>query len=271
MTPTPLYNSQDIRPAYQLRYGWTGWPTLGSRFRPEFSEAVTAVVAQWEADGLRLLEQSCCAEAAQLVFSAKPHVAPALLAGRVKGRLQHSLRQMGRPVAFSRKLAVRSIGDNHREDVEQYIRNQVANARFADPEFARRLQHYTLVDPDVDLTAPTETLSGRYWYNLHVVLVNEERYQRADDPWLATIFAQSLAIATKKGHAAKAISVMPDHLHMALRGNVERSPEEVAMAFQNNLAYALGQLRVWQPTYYVGTFSEYDMQAVQHNDESAGR
>ena len=35
------------------------------------------------------------------------------------------------------------------------------------------------------------------------------------------------------------------------------------MTFQNNLAYALGQNAIWQPSYYVGTFSEYDMNAIR--------
>jgi hypothetical protein len=105
-----------------------------------------------------------------LTFSAKPEVAPVLVASRVKGRLQYTLRKAGLPVQFSRKLAIRSIGDNCTNDVQQYIRSQVANAAFADPDFANRLQQCTVADAGVVLSEPTETESGRYWYNLHVVL-----------------------------------------------------------------------------------------------------
>ena len=56
---------------------------------------------------------------------------------------------------------------------------------------------------------------------------------------------------------------MPDHLHVALRGNIEQSPHEIALAFQNNLAYALGRGKIWQDTYYVGTFGEYNMRAIR--------
>jgi hypothetical protein len=56
-----------------------------------------------------------------------------------------------------------------------------------------------------------------------------------------------------------------DHLHLALRGNVRQSPEEIALTFQNNLAYALGQLRIWADSYYSGTFGEYDMWAIRRN------
>jgi len=56
---------------------------------------------------------------------------------------------------------------------------------------------------------------------------------------------------------------MPDHLHMALRGNIEHDPQTIALSFMNNLAYALGQKPVWEFGYYVGSFGEYDMNAVR--------
>ncbi len=43
----------------------------------------------------------------------------------------------------------------------------------------------------------------------------------------------------------------------------DQSPQEIALAFLNNLAFALGQKPIWQPSYYVGTFSEYNMDAVR--------
>ena len=56
---------------------------------------------------------------------------------------------------------------------------------------------------------------------------------------------------------------MPDHLHIALRGNIEHSPAEIGRCFQNNLAYAVGNRRVWMDGFYVGTFGEYNMDAVR--------
>jgi REP element-mobilizing transposase RayT len=261
----PLYNGCNLRPAYQLRFGWTGWPTAGTSFPEDLGNVAHQTALLWEDDGLRLLESNCSKERVQLTFSTKPEIAPVLAASRVKGRLQYALRTAGVPAPFSRKLALRSIGDNTTKDVEQYVKNQVLKEAFANREFAARLQEFTVVNHAVDLSQPTETTSGRYWYNLHLVLVTEERYRRGDDSWLAIIRDQSFKIAHKKGHAILCLSVMPDHLHIALRGNVEHSPQEIALAFQNNLAYSLGQMRVWQYTYYVGTFSEYDMQAVRRH------
>ena len=56
---------------------------------------------------------------------------------------------------------------------------------------------------------------------------------------------------------------MPDHLHVALRGNIEHSAQEIALAFMNNLAYLLGSTPIWECGYYAGTFGEYDMRGVR--------
>ena len=69
----------------------------------------------------------------------------------------------------------------------------------------------------------------------------------------------------KRGYAISTRSVMPDHLHLALRGNIEQSPEEIALAMMNNLAYAFGQNPIWQSSYYAGTLGGYDMDAVRRN------
>jgi REP element-mobilizing transposase RayT len=78
-----------------------------------------------------------------------------------------------------------------------------------------------------------------------------------------TIRDTCFRIAAKKGYKLAIASVMPDHIHLALRGAPDASPEEIALAFQNNLAYALRQIAIWKETYYAGTFGEYDMGAVR--------
>jgi len=122
---------------------------------------------------------------------------------------------------------------------------------------------FTVADPSVDLSAPTTTSSGRYWYNLHLVLVVVGRYRVSDVGMLTTIRDWPFKIADKKDYTVSRLAVMPDHLHVALRGNIEHSPEEIALAFLNNLAFAVGQKPIWEPCYYVGTFGKYDMDAVR--------
>jgi REP element-mobilizing transposase RayT len=150
--------------------------------------------------------------------------------------------------------------------VEAYIRNQVANEELADERFRELLTSFTVVDPQVDLSVPTETNSGRYWYNLHIVLVVSDRYRIGEATTLARIRDTVLRICATKGYAASRTAVLPDHLHLAVRGAVEETPETMALAFLNNLAYILGQRPWWQAGYYAGTFGEYGMAAVRQKD-----
>jgi REP element-mobilizing transposase RayT len=197
------------------------------------------------------------------MVSTTPQVAPVTLATRVKGRIQHHCRRAGTPIDFSRKLAVRSLGDPIRAEVEGYIRNQVPNEDLADERFREMLASFTVVNPKVDLSAPTETNSGRYWYNLHLVLVVSQRNRIGDPTILARIRDTALRIRDKKGYAASRLAVLPDHLHVAFRGTIDQAPETIALSFLNNLAHALGQGPLWQAGYYAGTFGEYSMAAVR--------
>ena len=219
----------------------------------------------WETDGLRVLAQNWTTNQVQFTFSVTPQISPVFFAARAKGRLQHALRLAGKSTKFSRKVAVRTIGDNTTQQVETYIRNQVKKEPLADAEFRARLQPFTTHDADVDLSKPTASNSGRYWYNLHLVLVVQGRLRFADTESLGLLPQTCGRIAERKGYLLSAVSVLPDHVHLALRGNIEQSPEEIALAYLNNLAYVMKQNAVWQYGYYVGTFSEYNMNAVRSN------
>jgi REP element-mobilizing transposase RayT len=264
MTLQPLYSAKDQQPAFALRYSWTGWATNGDLRRLIVTDqAWTNLINAWESDGLRLLDRLANCSETHLTFSALPAVSPVFVAARAKGRLQHALRTVGAPVKFSRKVSVRSVGDNTTSAVEGYIRAQVRNAEFVDPRFAEFLEQFTVVNSKVNLEDPTETSSGRYWYNLHLVLVTDGRCRIADEPGLKIIRDGSFKIAEKKDYKIGAISVMPDHVHLALRGNIEHSPEQIALAFQNNLAYMLNRGAIWRPGFYIGTFAEYNMRAIR--------
>jgi hypothetical protein len=69
------------------------------------------------------------------------------VAARAKGRLDHALRKAGLAMPFSRKVALRTVGDNTRRDVEAYIERQVAKERFVDPAFAAAMAEFTVVNP----------------------------------------------------------------------------------------------------------------------------
>lgn len=266
MKPTKLYQGHNLKPAYHLRYTWAGWLSRKSQsqFQVESHHGILEQAAPlWEQDGLRMLESKWTADSILLTFSAKPTVSPLFLAARAKGRVQHALRLKGKLCKFSRKVGVRSVGNNRLQDVEKYIANQVEKSAYIDPRFKEKLRQFTFIDRAVDLTLPTVTRSGRYWYDLHIVLVVEGRHKITRDQDLAVICDGGIKISRKKKYRLSALSVMPDHLHLSLRAAIEDSPEDVVLAFQNNLAYMLGQKKVWKDNYYVGTFGVYDMSAVR--------
>ena len=240
MNPHPLYLPGKACPAYQLRYVWTGWPhDVGLCNLSD--DLLREIKPLWDNDGLRLLEHHATTNSIQLLFSAKPDVSPVFLAARAKGRLDHALRIRGLPIEFSRKFALRAIGDTTAADIEAYIAKQVTKEHFVDSRFASTLQPYTHSFADVDANQSIEATRGRYWYNLHIVLVHAERFRICDRDRIQLTHDRCIAIAAKKAHQLAAISVMPDHLHLSLIGDVKLSPETIVLAYQNNLAYALGQ------------------------------
>ena len=69
-------------------------------------------------------------------------------------------------------------------------------------------------------------------------------------------------VADKHGDRLSRMAIVPDHIHLTMGCAIERSPEEIALAYLNNGAYACGMKAVFQFGYYVGTFGEYDRGAV---------
>jgi len=231
MPPEPLYQSTDLRAAYQLRYGWTGWPSNEPFPNDHIAAALPAIAPEWESDGLRVLESLLSPQQLQLTLSATPQLDPVTLAARVKGRIQHHCRQRGQAVSFSRKVGVRSLGDPTRAQVEAYIRAQVEHHDVADARFMEALKAFTVDRPEIDLSQPSETNSGRYWYNLHLVLVVGERFRIGEPATLAKIRDGALQICARKGYWLSTAAVLPDHLHLAFRGSIGQSPETIGCHF----------------------------------------
>ncbi len=256
------YTGVNVHIPHKLLLDWTGWLSDGASFPPATAAAIESAAPAWASDGLTLDTFRIAGDLVQILFATTPDVSPVLLAARAKGRLQHALRAAGAPVAFSRKVSVRSVGENTRADVEGYLARQVERGEFADPRFRERMARYTAVRDVTDLAAPMAGGHGRYWYNLHVVFVTADRFRFGADDVLAGLRDAAVAAADQNGHGLKSVAVMPDHVHMALRGAIARSPREIGVGFQNALADVAG-CRAWQDEFYAGTFSEYDVSAIR--------
>ncbi len=258
----PIYTPERARVVHALRYDWSGWLREGA-FPKGASEALESCRAAWAADGLDLDTNHLRGNSVQCLFGTAPTLSPAFCAMRAKGRLQHALRTAGTPVTFRRNVGLRTLGENTRDVVADYIGRQVSKSDYADPRWKEFLGRFTSADAATRLAEPQATGHGRYWYNLHlVIVVQDRRHPIALKESFRAIKEACPRIAKKKGYDLAEVSIMPDHIHMALRGHIEHSPMEIGLAFQNNLAFVLGYNRVWSEEFYVGTFSEYDIQKI---------
>ena len=68
--------------------------------------------------------------------------------------------------------------------------------------------------------------------------------------------------AAKHGHRLSRAALLADHIHLTLGCQIDESPEEVALGYINNCAYACGMKPAFQFSYYAGTIGEYDRGAV---------
>ncbi|MDP6631082.1 MAG: transposase [Kiritimatiellia bacterium] len=268
--PKPIYTPRGVRKVHHLRYDWTGWLSGEAPFPSTAEDAICACREAWREDGMALAEFRVHNDRVQLLFDVQPEVSPVLCTTRAKGRLNNALRQAGTPVRFSRKVAFRSLGENIDRTVEGYLRKQVRKEGFVDPRYVAKMDAFTIEDESVALSEPAETERGRYWYGLHLVVVMAGRRRLVDYELMGKIRDTCLAIGRKKECGIRAVSVMQDHTHVALKGNIALSPEEIALSFLNNLAFGMGRNRVWKDEYYVGTFSEYGMESIRDLFERLG-
>ena len=255
----PLYTPDNVTPAYQLNWGltifWRQAPIPDNAWLAPLKDVT-------EPDGVRILKhQFTTGDSSQFFISTKPHVSPSRTIWSVKGRLQNLVRRQ-RPQAFQRNYCVRSIGSVTRAVIEQYVANQLARHPTADPDVQQRLARFQRTFPDVDLSQPVFSAHGEYWYNLHLVIVNEERWREIREEVWQRLSDTIDAVAVKYGHRLSRVGLLPDHIHLTMGCPIERSPEDIALSFVNNLAYACGMKPMFKYGYYVGTFGEYDRGAV---------
>jgi REP element-mobilizing transposase RayT len=258
----PIYTPESAHVVHALRYDWSVWLREG-RFPPETKAAIEACRASWSSDGLELDAFHIRDDMIQCLFIVQPIVSPSFCAMRAKGRLQHAMRKAGAPVVFRRNVSIRTLGENTRDVVAGYLAGQVGKSDYADPRWKEFLGRFTFAEGATLLNEPEATGHGRYWYNLHVVIVvQDRRYPIAQKESFVKIREICPQIAAENGYELAEVSIMPDHIHMALRGNIEHSPMEIGLLFQNDLSYALGYNRTWSYEIYVGTFSEYDVRSI---------
>jgi hypothetical protein len=255
---------------HRIAYSWTGWPK-DEPFPPEPSDDLLPTLdAAWASDGLRRIAHRWQPDLVQFTFEAQGNASPEFVAARVKGRLDHALRGTGWRHGLQRKVAVRSLGENTLEVVLRYIATQLDRADLADPRYVNSLAEAAWDDGDIDLEQPVASDFGRYWYNLHLVAVTHGRGRIGREDFLprvtAAVRAWSEGLAKDRAGRAypgvHSLAVMPDHVHLAVRGPSAQSPDAIAGGLREALNRAAGCL-LFDPRVYAGTFSSYPLSHVR--------
>ena len=265
--PQPIYTPANCNPAYQLNWSLAVfWKTKA----PE-SEWLDALEAALEKDNIHLLEHHFRQPStSQFLLSTRPDAVPQDVIRLLKGRLQHLVRSQC-PKAFRRNYGMYSVGTAKQDVVDRYVASQLGHHRMADPRVQEKLERFQYHAPDVDLVTPRHSSHGEFIYNLHLVLVNDERWTEIRDSVLAETCEALPRISRKKGHLLSRAAVLADHVHLTLGAGLGESPEAIALCYLNNLAFVQDMRLVFQFGYYVGTFGTYDLGAIRQALNRNGR
>lgn len=259
MTPTsPIYTADNCRFSHPLNWSLSVFwrePCEDDHWFGSLAEAVRP-------DGLKLKSHRFTDKGhSQFVVASLPNVAPLIIVQRIKGRLQHLIREI-RPRAFKRNFAIRSFGRVTRQVVQNYVADQLGHHLMADPLVQQRLKAYQISHPEIDLSKPRQTSHGLFWYSLHLVFVHDGRFNEVRDGLLDKVSEMIERSSQAKGYLLAEAGVLSDHVHILAGCPFEESPRDIALGFLNNLAYAHGMRRVYQHGGYLGTFGEYTFHAI---------
>ncbi len=211
-----------------------------------------------EPDGIRLVGHRFATPAtSQFLVTTKPDVPPLRIVQRVKGRLQHVVREQF-PKALRRHSAIRSVGKVKRDIVQTYVASQLEHHPMANERVRQRFEQYQQSNPTINLGLKRYTSHGVFWHNLHIVLVHWERWRVIEDSRLSAVSEMIAGVSRARGYFLQEAGILPDHVHLLLGCGFGDSPRDVALSFFNNLAFAQGMQPVYQCGGFIGTVGEYD-------------
>ena len=254
------YTANSLSVAYQLRWSLAVFPTSGiSRTIDWVADLSNAC----EPDGIRVLDATISANGSLLLLlSTKPHVVPATIVQRAKGRLQHLLRDRG-GISWRRNFRLTAVGDANANAVEKYVANQLGDHAMASPVSQKNLKDAEWYDLNVDVSEPIQSSHGQYVLGLHVVLVHAERWSKADGRFVELTRNAIRGTLVESDCPPARIAILADHVHFTLRLRYDVSPSELIVKAMNEVCEAHHGLRMWMDGYYVGTVGSYDMAPIR--------
>lgn len=255
----PVYSPENIHVAYQLDWSLT----IFWRQPPWTDDWFEGLQRNLEPDGIRLLKHRFSEPHISLfLVSTQPKVVPVEIPRRVKGRLQNLIRdRVQQP--FQRNYDLRSVGSGTREKLEGYLGSQLEQHPEEDRKIRWMLTDMQVIRPDVDLAQPRFTSHGRFWANVHLVMVNDWRWRETCQEHLLRVRAMLIRAAEKKQHLLSRIAILPDHVHLLLGTSLQESPLSLGLSYMNNVAFVYGMQPILKAGCFLGTFGDYDLGAIE--------
>jgi len=268
-TVEPAFNPQNSTCVHNLFYSWHGVLSEMQTFPNNTPEVIKQCIPLWKKDGFEFIHFQNRGTILQILCKVQPNISPEKFSQKIKGRLTYEFKQFSIYIKFSRALGFRSLGFNTSEIVKKYIGGQLAKEDLADNRYKEILRQFTESDNSISFSDPHKNRRTRYWYNIHLVIVLEDRrFPITKDANFAKIKNIIPGIASKHNHKIANFAIMPDHIHIALQADPGKSPYDIGLSFLNNLAYVMKMRHFWRSEFYVGTFSEYSLSSIGVNQTS---
>lgn len=258
--PQPIYTESNTTAAFQLNWALT----LSMRERLLVPASIfESLKIAMEPDAVRILEQTQRDDfRLQFMVSSRPHVSPADVVRSVKGRLQYLMRAI-KPKIFQGTYNILSVGEANNDCLSAYVAKQPQRHRMADPRVQKQIELLQFFDEAANLKEPQFSNHGRYLHNLHIVIENRDHLHNVNEDLLRKLRSMIIRSCEQKQHVLARIGLVSNHMHLLLGCKNVYSPQSVALALMNNMAYAIGMKAISEFSYYVGTFGPYDRDAIR--------
>ena len=202
------------------------------------------------------------------ILSCDGNLVPCDAAKCLKGRWDHFLRKSmcGFP-GFKRSFLLRSLGQNTKTVVRNYIRSQVDKSDLVDPLYRESMKKLCFHDED----GAVFKNSQRAVYDLfaHVILVTASRY-RMFAPEAKAVLANLKQACRQIAADPYEISMMPDHAHMLVRWPNDIGGTDFVERIKATSGSLMRRAAFWSGGGYIGTVGPYSLKKAMALNRGSG-
>jgi REP element-mobilizing transposase RayT len=259
------YNSHELHFAYCYRV-YIRWQTKCIRQQTPLASLTSKILNQLTRPyGVRVLELVATDTDVRVIVSLQPQEAISTCVSKVKGRVSKWLReQLSSNVPaklLSKGYFAVTVGKSRKRAIERYLATQPSHHHYdkrkLPPVF---VEHYKSNSADqARLSSPNACVLARF----HIVLATWHRRGVMGSAEGRAIASEWRRRQEEFRVAIIKVSVVPDHLHVAVRVHPSVSPAEVVVALMNSAQEVVqtamieaGVERLWALSAYVGSYGD---------------